>query len=88
LKELKYFMTNNDEHRRKVRRNETAASLCKIKADDYMSDIELLAPPNSNGGVVFGVYGTDDWVTCTHVRAAIDDGQSTLVMGGYLDHSS
>ena len=33
-------------------------------------------------GVIFGVYGTDDWVTSSFMREAIDGSKSTLTLNG------
>lgn len=33
-------------------------------------------------GVIFGVYGADDWVTATHMRESVEAKRSTLAMEG------
>lgn len=33
-------------------------------------------------GVIFGVYGADDWVTASHMKQAVQEGKTTLAMEG------
>jgi len=51
--------------------------------DTAMSDSILINEENqSRKDPIFGVYGTDEWITSSHIKRAVDAGQSTLAMEG------
>lgn len=48
-----------------------------------MDEVEKFNPSQlPSEGVIFGVYGADDWATATHLREAMEGGKNTLAMEG------
>lgn len=46
--------------------------------DNSIREIEIERPEVSNNGIVFGVYGLDDWTTNEYLRKQVEAGRSTL----------
>lgn len=70
-------------HKNIVRRN-TNGNVNRVEANTYMDDIELLNKENmiKNEGVIFGVYGADDWVSSTFIRDQIESKTNTIALEG------
>lgn len=47
-----------------------------------MNDIELMDEKHTAGGVVFGAYGIDDWVTSSHIQRQILTDHNNIVIEG------
>lgn len=72
------------EANRKRRSNRHATDCPHNAADTAESpmDEHHLMHKTGPDGVVFGVYGLDDWITNTHMRQAVEDGRNTIAMDG------
>ena len=51
-------------------------------ASTAIDEIFMTTSPPNQEGVVFGVYGIDDWATNTHMRARIQSQQNTVAKDG------
>ena len=67
--------------KRRSRRFKTNCPQYAEDANTPMDDHHIMHK-TGHDGVVFGVYGLDDWVTNTHMRNAIEADQNTLAMDG------
>jgi len=65
--------------RRRVTAGIKKSILVSTSMDDSIMFNENTA---ASGGVIFGVYGSDDWATCTHLRKAMEEGRNTLAKEG------
>lgn len=67
--------------KRRLRRFHTNCPQQAEDADTPMDEHHIMSKTEQDG-VIFGVYGLDDWVTNTHMRNAIESGENTLAMDG------
>lgn len=72
-----------DKQRRRIRRNISAAPRNSVHLETSLEDAFMInEKTEKSDGVIFGVYGADEWVTSSHIRKSVESGQNTLTMEG------
>ena len=67
---------------RRLRRSASDNDNYAVNAETAIDETIPMTTHSNQEGVVFGVYGLDDWVTNTHMREAVESGQNTIAMDG------
>lgn len=72
-----------DRRNQRNRRRKADGYPRKIKPDTFMDDAELINKTNTpSDGVIFGVYGADDWATSSLLRKNMENNVSTITVEG------
>lgn len=84
ISEARYRDLRNRRLRRYQSNNKNYAESANtaIDSDDLSIMEHSQKSPNPQEGVVFGVYGIDDWVTNSFMRNMIEGGENTITMDG------